>query len=78
MDILIVLVVVLIIVLVWRGPKVLPEWGAAVGKSIREVRVHATKGLDSGEEKQEAIGDGTLNDASQAVPQADTTNAPRT
>jgi TatA/E family protein of Tat protein translocase len=37
-DVLIVLVVVLVIVLVWRGPKTLPKLGGALGKSIRDFR----------------------------------------
>ena len=38
MDIAIVLIVVLIIVLVWRGPKTLPQLGKAFGQGVKEAR----------------------------------------
>ena len=34
MDIAIVLIIVLIIVLVWRGPKTLPQLGKAFGQGV--------------------------------------------
>jgi Sec-independent protein translocase protein TatA len=37
-DLAIVLVVVLVLVLLWRGPKTLPRLGDALGKTIRGVR----------------------------------------
>jgi Sec-independent protein translocase protein TatA len=37
-DILLVLVVILIIVLVWRGPSMLPQFGEAVGKAVKGAR----------------------------------------
>ena len=38
MDILLVLVVILIIVLIWRGPKMLPQFGEALGKAVKGAR----------------------------------------
>jgi TatA/E family protein of Tat protein translocase len=38
MDIAIVLIIVLIIVLVWRGPKTLPQLGKAFGQGVKEAR----------------------------------------
>jgi Sec-independent protein translocase protein TatA len=38
MDIAIVLVVILILVLIWRGPKTLPQLGRAFGQGVREAR----------------------------------------
>lgn len=38
MDILLVLVVLLIIVLIWRGPKMLPQFGEALGKAVKGAR----------------------------------------
>lgn len=38
MDLLLILVVILVIVLVWRGPRNLPKLGAAFGRGVREVR----------------------------------------
>lgn len=39
----IVLVVVLILALLWRGPKTLPSLGAALGRGIREARREASE-----------------------------------
>ncbi len=38
MDILIVLVIVLIVVVIWRGPKTLPLLGRAFGQGVKEAR----------------------------------------
>jgi Sec-independent protein translocase protein TatA len=38
MDILLVLIVVLILVLIWRGPKTLPALGKAFGQGVKEAR----------------------------------------
>jgi Sec-independent protein translocase protein TatA len=38
MDLLLLLVVILVAVLIWRGPKVLPEIGAALGKAVKGAR----------------------------------------
>jgi sec-independent protein translocase protein TatA len=40
-DLIIVLVVILILALLWRGPKTLPKLGGALGKSIRDFRREA-------------------------------------
>lgn len=40
-DVLVVLVVILILVVIWRGPKTLPKLGAALGRSVRELRHEA-------------------------------------
>ncbi len=37
-DVLIVLVVALAVVLVWRGPKVLPKWGEMLGRGVKATR----------------------------------------
>jgi Sec-independent protein translocase protein TatA len=42
-DVLVVLIVVLILVLVWRGPKTLPGIGAALGRGVKEARNEASK-----------------------------------
>jgi Sec-independent protein translocase protein TatA len=48
MDIAIVLVVILILVLVWRGPKTLPQLGKAFGQGVKEARkeIDSVKGDD--------------------------------
>ncbi|MDR3544927.1 MAG: twin-arginine translocase TatA/TatE family subunit [Candidatus Limnocylindrales bacterium] len=41
LDTAVVLLVVLAIVLVWRGPKTLPKWGEALGRGVRAARREA-------------------------------------
>lgn len=48
-DVALVLVAVLVVVLVWRGPKTLPELGKALGRGIREARREATGEDEDGE-----------------------------
>ena len=38
MDLAIILVILLIVVVVWRGPKTLPMLGRAFGQGVREAR----------------------------------------
>lgn len=42
-DLFFVLVVILILVVVWRGPKTLPQIGAMLGRGVREARNEASK-----------------------------------
>jgi Sec-independent protein translocase protein TatA len=37
-DFIVILVIVLILVLIWRGPKTLPLLGRAFGQGVREAR----------------------------------------
>lgn len=41
-DLLFVLIIVLVIVLIWRGPKTLPRIGEALGRGVREAKAEAT------------------------------------
>ena len=43
MDLIIALVIVLIIVVIWRGPKTIPEIGRMFGRGVREARAEANK-----------------------------------
>ncbi len=47
-DILLILIVILFIVLIWRGPSMLPQLGEALGKAVKGVRdnVNADAGPD--------------------------------
>lgn len=45
-DLLLVLIVILILAILWRGPKTLPRLGEALGRGIREARTEATKAQD--------------------------------
>ncbi len=42
-DVLIILIVILVAVLVWRGPKTLPKWGSTLGRGVREAKTEAVK-----------------------------------
>jgi Sec-independent protein translocase protein TatA len=42
-DFLLVLIVILILVVIWRGPKTLPEIGRMFGRGVREARIEAGK-----------------------------------
>jgi len=42
-DLLAVLIVVLIVALVWRGPRTLPQIGAMLGRGVREARKETDK-----------------------------------
>jgi Sec-independent protein translocase protein TatA len=47
-DTLVVLIIVLIVVLIWRGPKTLPGIGAMFGRGVKNAREEASK-LKSGD-----------------------------
>src|SRR4051812_503232 len=49
-DVFLVLVVVLIAVLVWRGPKTLPRIGEMFGRGVREAKREATKLREPGDD----------------------------
>ncbi|MEO6207315.1 MAG: twin-arginine translocase TatA/TatE family subunit [Candidatus Limnocylindrales bacterium] len=42
-DLLLVLIVILILVVLWRGPKNLPKIGEALGRGVREAKSEALK-----------------------------------
>jgi len=52
-DILVVLIVILILALIWRGPKTLPQIGAMLGRGVREARREADR-LRSGDGPDDA------------------------
>lgn len=41
-DLIFVLIIILVIVLIWRGPKTLPKIGEALGRGVREAKAEAT------------------------------------
>jgi Sec-independent protein translocase protein TatA len=55
-DVLIVLIVILVVVLLWRGPKTLPKLGQAFGRGVREAKTEAIKAQ---EEIQARTSDGS-------------------
>ena len=42
-DLLLVLIIILVVVFVWRGPKTLPKIANALGRGVREGRREAAK-----------------------------------
>ena len=64
-----ILIVVLIVVLIWRGPKILPQLGEVTGKAVRSVR--ETIDRDSTE------ADGKTDTADSADSGADDRTSPR-
>ena len=42
-DLLILLVIILVLVVLWRGPKTLPKLGEALGRGVKEAKTEATK-----------------------------------
>jgi Sec-independent protein translocase protein TatA len=42
-DVLLILIVILILAVIWRGPKNLPKIGEALGRGVREAKSEATK-----------------------------------
>ena len=59
MDLLIILVIVLAVVFMIRGPKTLPKWGAAIGKGFRGAKTEAVKA--QAEIQARASGDSTTD-----------------
>jgi TatA/E family protein of Tat protein translocase len=51
-DLLVILVVILVAVIFWRGPKNLPKLGEALGRGIREARREATDAAKSTDQEQ--------------------------
>lgn len=45
-DLLLILLVILVLVVMWRGPKTLPKLGEALGRGVREARSEAAKAQD--------------------------------
>ncbi len=45
-DLLLILLVILVLAILWRGPKTLPRIGEALGRGVREARSEAAKAQD--------------------------------
>ncbi len=41
-DVVVILIVALVVVLVWRGPKTLPRWGEMLGRGVKAARKEAS------------------------------------
>jgi Sec-independent protein translocase protein TatA len=42
-DLIVILLVILVLVLIWRGPKTMPKWGEVLGKGVKGARTEAVK-----------------------------------
>jgi Sec-independent protein translocase protein TatA len=42
-DLLFIHIIILVLVLMWKGPKNLPKLGEALGRGVKEARVEASK-----------------------------------
>lgn len=42
-DLLFILIIILVLVLMWKGPQNLPKLGQALGRGVKEARVEASK-----------------------------------
>ena len=42
-DLLFILIIILVLVLMWRGPKTLPKLGEAFGRGVKEAKEEAAK-----------------------------------
>ena len=62
-DILIVLIVILIGAVIWRGPKTLPKLGEALGRGVKEAKSEAARA-------QEDIQAGTTTSTDETDPPA--------
>lgn len=49
MDTLAVLIVILLLALIWRGPKTLPQLGSMIGRGVRAARDEAGKMRSDGD-----------------------------
>jgi Sec-independent protein translocase protein TatA len=74
-DIGLVLIVILILVLLWRGPKTLPQLGQALGRGVREAREEASKAQA---EIQARTSDGSTSEVEADEASADRPPADRT
>ena len=63
-DLIVVLLLILGVVLIWRGPKTLPKWGEALGNAVRGARTEASKAQDEIQKRlDEPSPSGTDDDA---------------
>jgi Sec-independent protein translocase protein TatA len=42
-DILLILIIILVLAILWRGPKTIPKLGEALGRGVREAKTEAAK-----------------------------------
>jgi Sec-independent protein translocase protein TatA len=52
-DLLLILIVILVLVILWRGPKTLPKLGEALGRGVREARREASEAVGPRDDEEE-------------------------
>ena len=50
-DVGLILLIILIVILLWRGPKLLPSLGAALGRTVKETRRTIDEKFDDAEDR---------------------------
>jgi len=55
-DMFLLLVIILILVLIWRGPKTLPEIGRMLGRGVRNAREEAKSMRNEGSDSSDKPG----------------------
>ena len=73
-DLLLILIVILIVAVLWRGPKNLPKIGAVLGQGYKEVKTEATKA--QAEIQARASGESTTDTTATAAAAAPVAAAP--
>jgi Sec-independent protein translocase protein TatA len=68
-DLLIVLIVILVLVLLWRGPKTLPRLGEALGRGVREARTQASEATSDSDQRRD--GEATMSPPVSSSPDGD-------
>jgi Sec-independent protein translocase protein TatA len=75
-DVALVLVVILIIVLIWRGPKTLPKLGEALGRGVREAKAEAKEFGAGGDAEDAKPAPTDATKAADTTPATNTTSGP--
>jgi Sec-independent protein translocase protein TatA len=66
-DLLVVLIVILVAVIFWRGPKNLPKLGEALGRGIREARREVTDSASARTKTEPGAGSPAADASSEAA-----------
>lgn len=55
-DVLVLLIIVLVLVVIWRGPRTLPEIGRMLGRGVRNAREEARSMRNEGSDTSDKTG----------------------
>lgn len=65
-DLLLILIVILVLAVMWRGPKTLPKLGQALGRGLREAKTEASKAQDEIQTRMGSTDESARRDDDQA------------